>query len=292
MIHQPGNVLIDANGIVKLADFGESERLEVLDDGSVRKMRATRVLGTPYYMSPELIRGAQNASGQEADVWALGCTVLHLVTGQYPWASFKASEPTQLLTHIARAGTPPPIPSTVDGDLRDFLLRCLDPDHTKRATIAELMVHPYISASLFGDDDDAFSSCSDEESSDDEELDECKSYHSCDVLSPNADSRRFGVSEEGLRHTASPAPVVIPTVAPMSPVKPRSSVVTPSAVAMNAPASDASLPTRRSARRMRQSSNSKSTGRLPLHDMFDRSNRAAEKLFRESGLLPPAAPLA
>ena len=110
---KPGNVLISTNGVVKLADFGESEKLEIFADGSVRGM--SRLMGTPYYMSPELIRLDPDATGREADVWALGATVLHLVTGVSPWKESGCKDPHSLFRHIAMAEAPPAMPGAIQG---------------------------------------------------------------------------------------------------------------------------------------------------------------------------------
>lgn len=191
MSSQPGNVLISDTGVVKLADFGESECLQVLADGSVKGSQ--KVLGTPYYMSPELIRHDRAASGREADVWAVGCTALHLATGLVPWHDHGFSDPHQLLHHIAGCQTHPPIPGVLEAsgvalvarcwrcvtdspspkphlppvamratddihspDFRNFLLRCMDPDFRTRATVAELLRHPFLATPVF-DSTDAFS---------------------------------------------------------------------------------------------------------------------------------------
>ena len=122
MSSQPGNVLISDTGVVKLADFGESECLQVLADGSVKGSQ--KVLGTPYYMSPELIRHDRAASGREADVWAVGCTALHLATGLVPWHDHGFSDPHQLLHHIAGCQTHPPIPGVLEASGVALVARC------------------------------------------------------------------------------------------------------------------------------------------------------------------------
>lgn len=123
---KPGNVLISTHGVVKLADFGESEKLEIFADGSVRGM--SRLMGTPYYMSPELIRLDPEATGREADIWALGATVLHLVTGVAPWKESGCKDPHSMLHHIAMAEAPPAMPGTS----RLEAVPCVDGSHMVR----------------------------------------------------------------------------------------------------------------------------------------------------------------
>lgn len=83
---KPENVLIDRNGLVRLADFGSAARLN--KDGKVRSFTA---VGTPDYLSPEVLAG-QNCKngaeyGTEVDLWGLGVTIYELATGELPFYS-------------------------------------------------------------------------------------------------------------------------------------------------------------------------------------------------------------
>ena len=57
------NILRDASGNVKLADFGASKRIQTICTTTGIKS----VTGTPYWMSPEVING--NGYGRKADIW-------------------------------------------------------------------------------------------------------------------------------------------------------------------------------------------------------------------------------
>ena len=59
---KPENVMINSQGTVKLLDFGLSMQVKTIKNGSL--------IGTPYYMAPEIIEG--NTYDCEVDVWSMG----------------------------------------------------------------------------------------------------------------------------------------------------------------------------------------------------------------------------
>ena len=77
---KPGNILLTSEGTAKLADLGLAK--EIHTDQSITQ--AGIPVGTPYYISPEQIRGQQDID-QRADLYALGATLYHLVTGIVPY---------------------------------------------------------------------------------------------------------------------------------------------------------------------------------------------------------------
>lgn len=85
------NILIFDKNIVKIADFGVSKMLEN------NKLLANTSIGTPYYMSPEIING--KPYNYSVDFWALGCLIYNYLTNKYP---FEASNITLLCKKIIK----------------------------------------------------------------------------------------------------------------------------------------------------------------------------------------------
>jgi len=104
MIHRdvkPKNVMINKEGVVKLADMGLARETS---DIEAAKNEQGKAFGTPYYIAPEQIRGEVNIDGR-ADIYALGATFFHMVAGRVP---FEASTPAEVMRkHIKEPLVPP-----------------------------------------------------------------------------------------------------------------------------------------------------------------------------------------
>ena len=98
---KPKNVMITRDGDVKLADMGLARDIRDYETASAE---AGRAYGTPYYISPEQIRGEINIDFR-ADVYSLGATSYHMVTGRVP---FEGSTPSAVMhKHLKEPLIPP-----------------------------------------------------------------------------------------------------------------------------------------------------------------------------------------
>jgi serine/threonine-protein kinase len=131
---KPGNLLLDGNGSVKIADFGLAKLVSEADSSPTLQ---GAVVGTPRYMAPEQARG--DHVDQRADMYALGCTFYHLLSGRAP---FQGDTPLAIIyQHL----TNDPIPLAelnrdVPPSLRAIIERLMNKNPDRRyADCAELV---------------------------------------------------------------------------------------------------------------------------------------------------------
>jgi serine/threonine-protein kinase len=104
LIHRdvkPANIILTLEGIAKLADLGMARSTE---DRALAKAEKGLTIGTPYYISPEQIHGREDIDVR-ADVYALGATLYHMVTGQPPFP--EKGVDAVLNAHLNQELTPP-----------------------------------------------------------------------------------------------------------------------------------------------------------------------------------------
>ncbi|BFU20726.1 PH domain/P21-Rho-binding domain/Protein kinase domain/Protein tyrosine kinase, putative [Entamoeba histolytica] len=128
------NMLLTNDGHVKLADFGYAAQLN-----QKQKNRNT-VVGTPYWMAPELIRG--HDYGVKIDIWSLGIMVMEMAEGDPPYMEFP---PLRALFLITTKGIPPlKNAEKWSRDMNGFVARCLETIPDNRADSEELLQHPFM----------------------------------------------------------------------------------------------------------------------------------------------------
>ncbi len=98
---KPKNIMLTKERVAKLADMGLARETTDLEAAMAE---AGRAYGTPYYISPEQIRGEVDID-HRADLYSLGATFYHMVTGRVP---FEASTPSGVMhKHLKEPLTPP-----------------------------------------------------------------------------------------------------------------------------------------------------------------------------------------
>ncbi|CAK9327616.1 unnamed protein product [Citrullus colocynthis] len=126
---KPENLLLDANGVLKVSDFGLSALpQQVREDGLLHT-----TCGTPNYVAPEVIND-KGYDGAKADLWSCGVILFVLMAGYLP---FEDSNLVALYKKIHKADfTCPPWFST---NAKKLIKRILDPNPSTRITIPEVI---------------------------------------------------------------------------------------------------------------------------------------------------------
>lgn len=134
------NILIDGDGVSKLADFGCSKALADLANAS--QAGCGTLVGSPFYMAPEVIRS--EVYGTKADIWSVGCTVVEMLNGgEPPWKS-NFENAYSAMFYVGSTTDIPPIPEETSELCRNFLHRCFERDVAKRASAEELLHHEWL----------------------------------------------------------------------------------------------------------------------------------------------------
>jgi serine/threonine-protein kinase len=136
---KPGNVLLTAEGIPKVTDFGLAKELAPADStsgGSGGLTRTGEILGTPSYMPPEQASGVTSTLGPMADVYSLGAILYEGLTGRPP---FQSPEPLQTLLMVLSMDPvgPRTLLPKLPKDLDTICLKCLEKSPKKRYTTAK-----------------------------------------------------------------------------------------------------------------------------------------------------------
>ena len=127
-----GNIFLMKNGFVKLGDFGIAKNFQRTID------KAKTMVGTPYYLSPEMIESKPYDS--KSDIWSLGVLLYEMMTFKMP---FNANSLASLIIKITRGNYIPP-PVIYTKDLRELVSKCLTLDPKNRPTIKEILGMPFI----------------------------------------------------------------------------------------------------------------------------------------------------
>ena len=135
LIHRdikPDNIMLTRNGRAKLADLGLSRVAGELDDAE-----GDEVMGTPQYISPEHLTGAP--MDIRSDIYSLGATFFHLITGKFPFEGRTATEIAR--KHLEEKLVPPHmINPDVPPDVSRVIVKMMEKNIKKRYQDAQELV--------------------------------------------------------------------------------------------------------------------------------------------------------
>merc|ERR1719189_3373246 len=136
---KPENFVFEAKSI--------DSKLILIDFGCARKVvidsEYTDIVGTPYYLAPEYLRG-KTRNGKilfAADVWAVGVICFILVTGQPP---FNGKNNNRIFLNIVKQSVKFPKHAKLSEQLRTFILTLLNKDPLQRPSAAEALKLPFV----------------------------------------------------------------------------------------------------------------------------------------------------
>jgi len=127
------NILVNNDGSIKIADFGYAAQL------TLGRQYRTTVVGTPYWMAPELIRG--NEYDAKVDVWSLGIMSMEMAQGEPPYMDHP---PLRALFLITTKGIPPMAhPALWSSNMKNFINQCITVETENRPDSTQLLEHTF-----------------------------------------------------------------------------------------------------------------------------------------------------
>jgi serine/threonine protein kinase len=131
---KPSNILLTADGVPKIGDFGLAKQLEIAG-GDLTK--SGMVMGTPSYMAPEQTQGRSRDIGPHTDIYALGAILYEMLAGRPP---FKADSVLETMEQVGSLEPAPPsrFQSKVPRDLETICLKAMakEPHRRYRSALA------------------------------------------------------------------------------------------------------------------------------------------------------------
>lgn len=132
---RPGNVLVTANGVVKVADFGTSRFIEIAAHG-------TTVIGSPPYMAPEQFHGKTVFA---SDIYSLGVTMYQMLTGVLPYNT-PAPADLEKLMRGELVAPPRSRNPNIPAQINDIVMKAVAPDIGMRYQRASELLHDLLAA--------------------------------------------------------------------------------------------------------------------------------------------------
>ena len=131
---KPANVLIDEQDQPRIVDFGLARRLEGASELTV----TGQVLGSPHYLPPEQATAQRGRVSRRTDVYGLGATLYHLLTGRPPFQAESLAQTLDLVLHTEPVA-PRLLNPSVPRDLETICLKCLEKEPAKRYPTAQML---------------------------------------------------------------------------------------------------------------------------------------------------------
>ncbi|OMJ08448.1 Serine/threonine-protein kinase svkA [Smittium culicis] len=125
------NILVTDKGNVQLCDFGVARQSVLFENSN----KTHSFVGTPYWMAPEVI-SKDREYDHKADIWSLGITCFEIVTGSPPLVQH---DPKNALALILKNGPPRLTSKHASHELQEFVVSCLEPEPSLRASAKDLL---------------------------------------------------------------------------------------------------------------------------------------------------------
>jgi NIMA (never in mitosis gene a)-related kinase len=133
---KPQNIFLTRVGVAKIGDFGVARALDGTHD------LCQTVIGTPYYLSPEV--WSNEPYNSQTDIWSLGCILYELCALKRP---FTGRDAGQLFAQVIR-GSFEPIPTRYGRNTRLLVEAMLTPTASQRPAASEIIQFPFIQARM------------------------------------------------------------------------------------------------------------------------------------------------
>jgi len=129
---KPENLLIDKQGILKLADFGWATYVQDFTNSSLKT-----ICGTLDYLAPEMVK--RQPYNEKVDVWALGIICYELLVGAPPFESIGIHQTIQRIVFDEVM-----VPDYVSREARDIITMLLQKDPINRPSMEQVLNHSWI----------------------------------------------------------------------------------------------------------------------------------------------------
>eukprot|EP01088_Endostelium_zonatum_P005388 TRINITY_DN169_c3_g1_i2.p1 TRINITY_DN169_c3_g1~~TRINITY_DN169_c3_g1_i2.p1 ORF type:complete len:1228 (-),score=427.21 TRINITY_DN169_c3_g1_i2:14-3697(-) len=137
-----GNIFVNQNGEIKITDLGFAVQFS---EKMPNKQKRNTVVGTPYWMAPEMIRGQNYKTA--VDIWGVGILAMEMAEGETPYSQFP---PLRALFLTTQLGAPELKEEKWSSGFRDFVGVCLRKNAEERPDAGTLLEHGWLKCGCKG----------------------------------------------------------------------------------------------------------------------------------------------